>query len=231
MQKPLPKAETYNNENDFMPWGELIDKLVNLVCTKTPKDSTVLDLMCGTGFLIKKIKEQRPDLQITGIDINEDYIKFALDNMKDVNFICADTMDWPVDGKYDLVLCTGGIHHIGFKRQQSLLIKMKGLLSNNGVCITADPFIGNYVDERSRKLAANELGSEYIRATIEKDAPRDVVKAAIDILDRDIALDGEYKTSIDKFKKIAKNVFSTIEMHKVWPKTESEYGDYYFILT
>lgn len=57
----------------------------------------------------------------------------------------------------------------------------------------------------------------------------DVIDAAIGVLTNDVNL-VEWKTSINKNKPIFDKYFSNVEMHKTWPKEESEYGDYYFIL-
>ena len=55
------------------------------------------------------------------------------------------------------------------------------------------------------------------------------LKAAIDILSNDVQL-VEFKASIKKNKPIFEKYFSVVEMHKTWPKKETQYGDYFFIL-
>lgn len=231
MKKSLPSADIYNKENKYMLWGILINELIELIAERFPQNSTVIDLMCGTGFLAREIKHQRPDLQITGVDINEEYIDFAKENNKNIEFIREDVMTFSTEKKFDLVLCTAGFHHVEFNKQQELLFRLKNLLAENGICISADPFIDSYKDEKGRSFGTAKLGYEYINAVIKNDAPDDILKATIDILERDLMLDGEYKTSVERFNDLAKDVFNRIESKKTWPQMESEYGDYYFILS
>lgn len=184
--KKLPVASIYEKEFSYMPWGKLINKTLSIVAKNTPKNARVLDMMCGPGYLLGKIKRKRPDLDLTGVDINSEFIRFARLNYRKIKFIRADARKWKTKEKFDLILCTGGIHHLPYKDQKPLLISIKSMLSPGGFCIFADPYIDDYSNEKERKKAAEKLGNEYTLAVKRKNAPSEIVKATHDIKFNDI---------------------------------------------
>jgi len=228
--KQLPNPETYEKEILYMPWGVLVKDVLELTINNAKKDGKVLDLMCGPGQLLSKIKEKRRDLLLTGVDIDKRYIEFALANFPDINFIYANALDWKTEERFDTILITGGVHHVPYEKKKDIIIKIASLLAEDGFCVLADPFVDDYANEKERRSAAAKLGYEYIKAVLEKDAPDEIVSASIDILANDVLPNGEYKTSISKMIDLLKPVFTTIEIRKTWPEKDSEYGDYYFIL-
>ena len=52
----MPEIEVYEREFEFMPCGELWDDIASLVVDEAPPNGNCLDLMCGSGFLLGKIK-------------------------------------------------------------------------------------------------------------------------------------------------------------------------------
>ena len=75
--KKLPEARIYEQEYGYMPWGKLINEVIDTVVYHTPDNGEVLDLMCGTGQVLRKIYERRFDLDLKGVDINADFIQYA----------------------------------------------------------------------------------------------------------------------------------------------------------
>lgn len=227
--KELPTPEVYEKEFKYMPWGTLIEQVLDYLEQQTPKEAKVLDLMCGPGYLLGKIKQLRPDLNLTGVDIDKRYIDFAKEKYQDIHFFASDSMGWQTDDKFDLIICTAGVHHLPYEKQEEFIKKIFTLLKEDGFCIIADPYIDDYSNEKERLLAASKLGYEYLVAVIENNAPEDIISATVDILNNDV-MKSEFKTSIKKNKEIFAKYFSFVEIHKSWPKSDSEYGDYFFIL-
>lgn|GEM_PF-4251950 len=106
--------------------------------------------------------------------------------------------------------------------------KASNLLEKNGTAIFADPYIAEYSTEIERKLCAANLGYEYLISSIKKNASNDVVEATIDILFNDV-FELEFKTSIRRMKNILIEHFNIVDLRKMWPKFDSEFGDYFFI--
>lgn len=225
----LPSAETYEKEYTFFPWGILVAEILEIIKKDAPENGQVLDLMCGTGYMMDKIKTSRPDLNLTGVDLNSEFIDYAEKQYLHSDFILADASTWQSDKKYDVVLCAAGLHHLEYEKHESFIQNIADMLNGNGIAIIADPYVDNYANEQERKIASAKLGYEYLAQTIRNGAPDDVVKAAVSIMENDVMM-VEYKNSIQKIKPIMEKTFSEVALKKTWPEAESEYGDYYFLL-
>ena len=82
---------------------------IKLICKLIPRNSKVLQVGCMDGARSIAILKIRPDLKITGLDIEPDMIKRSRLNTKragfKVNFICQDiTKPVPLSG-FDYVIC------------------------------------------------------------------------------------------------------------------------------
>lgn len=226
--KELPRSEVYEQEFAFMPWGILIEKILAIIQKEAPQQGSVLDLLCGPGYLLGEIAKRRPDLILEGVDISDEFIQYARGKYPKITFETADVLSWTASIKYDVVLCTAGIHHLPYERQVSFLETISTILNQDGFAIFADPYVDGFSNELERKQSAAKLGYEYMLATIKKSAPNEVVKATVDILYNDV-MGFEYKTSIKKLEPVFRKLFSHVEIHKTWPDIQSEYGDYYIV--
>ncbi len=224
----LPPSKVYEKEFKYMPWGIWVAQVLDLVASKVPKNGSVLDLMCGPGYLLGEIARRRSDLALEGVDLSEEFISHARSKYPGIVFHLDDVLAWEPAQKYDLVVCTGGTHHLPYEHQVPFLEGIPGLLKPDGFCIFADPYVDDYSNESERQQAAAKLGYEYMLATMKKGAPEDIVKATIDILYNDV-MGLEFKTSLKKLEPVFRRIFSEVEIHKTWPETESEYGDYYIV--
>ena len=227
----LPESETYELEMKYFPWGRLIEKVVDYVCEIAPRNGRVVDLMCGPGYLLGKIKEKRPDLILTGIDSNEDFIGYARNIYTDISFKLANILAYKSEIKYEIVLCTGGVHHLPYTEQAGFIKLISIMLKPAGVAIIADPLVEEYSSEAERKISATKLGYKYLLATIKKNAPDKLLKAAIDIMCNDV-LQLEYKNHHRNMVAMLKSYFCQISEYRFWPERDvisEKYGDYVFI--
>ncbi len=222
----LPTAETYAKEEAYMPWGILTKKIKKVIVDRVPQNGRVVDLLCGTGNLVGLLQKERPDVQYVGVDLEKDFIDYASKQFPAVNFTVADAFGWSSAEKFDAVLCTGGLHHLPYEKQEPFLKKISALVKPEGFALVADPYIPDYASEQERKLAAAKLGYEYLVATVNNGAPDDVVRATADLIQNDVLL-SEFKTSVVKVKPKFEASFAKVEMHKTWG--EDDYGDFYFV--
>lgn len=226
--KELPESNIYEQEfKYFIHWGKLMKQVTNIVQRKAPHASRVVDLMCGPGYLLGQLAKVRSDLILSGIDINPEFITHAQQKYPNIEFLVKDVLNFQSTEKYDVVTCTGGIHHLPYEAQESFLQKISEILKPEGLAILADPYVNDYNDEFERKQAAAKLGYKLF-ASLENDTPDDIIKATIDIFYNDI-MGHEFKTSINKMKPIIHKLFSQVELTKTWPTKDTGYGDYYFI--
>lgn len=226
----LPDPVIYLLEMEFIPWGKLMKKVLSKVIENVPRNGSVIDLMCGPGFLLDKIWDHRPDLTLIGIDIDYRYIHYARKKNPHINYKQMDVLSNNYGDIFDCVLCTGSLHHLHYETQPLLFDKMASLTHKHGLCICADPCISEYANESERQLAAAELGYEYLKEILNAQAPISIINVALNILHNDVLADGEYKNSLSRLMKMANQVFGYVEVRKTWPKTTTEYGDYYLML-
>jgi len=69
---------------------------------KKSAGTRLLDVACGTGRHIKHLKDE---YNCTGIDLNEEILKIARKNVKDVEFIQADMTSFNLERKFDVITC------------------------------------------------------------------------------------------------------------------------------
>jgi 2-polyprenyl-3-methyl-5-hydroxy-6-metoxy-1,4-benzoquinol methylase len=228
----LPEAETYELEFKFMPWGLLIKEVLKYIIANVPYNGRVLDLMCGPGYLLGLIQKECPNSRCTGVDLESEFIRHAKAKHPGVYFCLDDATRWQSEEKYDVVICTAGVHHLPDEIQESFIQRLAGFVKPGGFAIVADPYIGVYSNPQERQLASAELGYEYLKATINNGAPKEVIQAALQVQWNDVMLD-EWKTSANAMYAMLNRHFDkdSITARKTWPLDRTtEFGDHYFIL-
>jgi len=228
IMRELPPSEVYEQEFAFMPWGTLIGKILAIIQNEAPKEGRVLDLMCGPGYLLGELAKRRPDLILEGADISEEFIRHAQRKYPNISFHAANVLSWTPSKKYDVVLCTGGIHHLAYDKQAPFLETIPSLLNPNGFAVFADSYVSDFSNEPERKLSAAKLGYEYMVASMINGAPDEIVRATADILFNDV-MGFEYKTSLKKLEPVFRRLFANVDIEKTWPGPKSEYGDYIIV--
>jgi trans-aconitate methyltransferase len=227
--KGLPDAEVYEQELQFMPYRASWRRVLNHLSEHTPNDGSLVDLMCGPGYLLGRLAERRPDLALSGVDIDHRYVPFAREKYPGINFELADILTWEPQAPFDVVICTGALHHIPYEEQEAAIRRMASMVAPGGFALISDCYVDDFANETERRIAAAKLGHEYLRETIENGAPPEVIEATIEILWNDV-MRREFKTSTAKRFPIFERVFDSVETIKTWPVFESGYGDYISIL-
>ena len=239
----LPSPGTYERELKFMPYKKSLETVLDKVANDAKKEATVLDLMCGPGYLLGQLQSRRPDLNLRGVDIDPSFIEHGRGKYSGIDFELADVRTWQAPESYDVVLCTGALHHLPYEDQEEFIEHMAGMMHSEGFGILSDCYIGHwgdYENEIQRKLAAAQLGHAYLRETIANGAPDDVVEAAANILTNDV-MGREFKTTVYRRLPILQKVFGkdNVETTRVWPSRPYyeytppplvSYGDYIHIL-
>ncbi len=223
--KELPESEVYELELRYMPYRDSQKKVIEIITRLAPKDGTLVDLMCGPGYLLGRLAQTRPDLTLTGVDIDPRYISHSHQRYPGITFLENDIMKWQPGQEFDVVACTGALHHIPYENQEEAMESMAAMACPGGFVLISDAYVDDYPDEKGRMVAAAKLGTEYLLATIQNDAPKEVIQATIDILFNDVMMD-EYKTSLAKRLPAMEKIFRKVETTKTWPALVSGYGDY-----
>ena len=223
-----PKADLYDHLTIFSPWIKTIQGVINFLSTNLELNAGVVDCMCGTGFLLSKLQDLRPDLDLYGIDNNTEFLENSKNNYPNISFTSGDILNSSTKRKYDAVISTGGFHHIIPSSKNLFIKKLNDLCKSGGIVIIADPNIAEYESESERKMAAVQLGQAYINEAISLGADNNVILELIEIMKNDISY-LEYKSSLSTNLELVKKHFSSYKVEKAWPQENTTYGDYIII--
>ena len=225
----LPDAELYERTIDYWPYHISVNHVIDKACELAPRRARVLDMMCGPGSILADIAARRPDLELVGVDIKPEFIEYGHAAYPRINLFCGDVLNWRASEPFDMVLCTGALHHLPFNRQPLGIRNLVRNLKRDGLSIISDCYVSPFTSERERRQAARELGDAYLQYAIEHDAPNDVIEWTIDILENDIC-GLEWKTHLNERLEHLCRMFSRVKTEHTWP-VDKQYGDYVHICT
>lgn len=84
-------------------------KEIKLMASEIKPNATVLQVGCMNGERIMALLEKRPDLNITGLDLEKDILEMAKENFKKfsikANLVHGDITKPPEMGQFDYVVC------------------------------------------------------------------------------------------------------------------------------
>lgn len=121
--------------------------------------TSIADIGCGSGKILKKIDENVFGCKLTGLDISHDMISVAeqkqFTGKNKIVFINNDFMKYQFMERYDIIIFSYVLHHLD--NPIEALIKAKNILSDSGKVIFSVPG-SNYLSE---VFAASELNGRY----------------------------------------------------------------------
>ena len=120
----------------------------------------VLDLGCGPADILNFLT---PFIDYTGIDASSNYISAAKNKFPDQKFICTIfDSNTKLDGKFDVVLAVGLIHHLNDETSRNLIVNASKVLNDGGQFITFDNVLYNGQSRLNRWIIKQDRGN-YIR--------------------------------------------------------------------
>ncbi len=225
IERQLPESEVYEKGLLYWPYRESQEFVLGKIAELAPQSGKLLDIMCGPGNLLGRIAKIRPDLKLTGVDIDPRYIQHGCETYPRISFEKGDVLTWSSSSLFDVVICTGAIHHLPYSQQEAAIANIASVVGRGKLAIISDCYVDDYTNEIERKKAAARLGYEYLRETIQNGAPDEVIAWTIDILWNDVFLK-EFKPSLVKRLPQLTKYFREVVTVKTWPAGESGYGDY-----
>lgn len=99
---------------------------------------TILDVGCGTGEILKSIKERYSFVKLYGLDISEEMLKQANDKLKGTaTLILGDAENITLEtNSFDLLLCTDSFHH--YPNPQQAISEFYRVLKHGKFLLIAD---------------------------------------------------------------------------------------------
>ena len=127
-------AHKYNNlwvqKYSLSPTRREVLKIVLPLLKKNNK-LKILDIGCGTGQLIKDIYEKEKNVNYLGIDVAENMINIARENVnsKNIKFEICPIEHFNTKEKYDIIICTHAFPY--FPKKNSVVRKISKLCNKN----------------------------------------------------------------------------------------------------
>ena len=128
---------SYNNIVN--EWSSYRNKTIN-TCIKEfsellPKNSSILDIGCGTGQPIAEYLSNQ-GFKVTGIDISEKMIEEANKlNLVNATFIEKDILEFESEVKFDGIIAFDSTFHIEESKQKEVIKVISNLLKEDGYFI------------------------------------------------------------------------------------------------
>ena len=125
------RSFTYENSLEQWFFFDRIQKAVLNMVEKEYIPEVVLDVGCGTGRLLRKVKERWPTAQLIGVDAAAGMINKARQLMPYATFYVSKAESLPLpDDSVDLALSTASFHH--WQDKEKALREIKRVLRLGG---------------------------------------------------------------------------------------------------
>ncbi len=120
---------------------QIADRTADLALTLTPAPRRILDVGCGTGYLLRQLAARCPQAELAGIDPAPAMIEAAraaaADDRLQLVAGTAEDLPWPA-GTFDLVVSTTSFDH--WADQQAGLAQCARVLAPGGWLLLTDQF-------------------------------------------------------------------------------------------
>ncbi|MGM0442059.1 MAG: class I SAM-dependent methyltransferase [Elusimicrobiota bacterium] len=172
-------------------YEEMIEALVLTVPFEKEAELKVLDLGCGTGTILKKIKQKFSNARLTGVDISEKMIEIAKSKLKNyeenTKYYVKDFYDFKFEDKYDVIVSSLALHHlVTDEDKKNIYQKIYNALSENGIFYNADVvlasnkkfqnvYIKKWVEYMSRNCSREEIENKWLQKYQDEDNPAELI--------------------------------------------------------
>ncbi len=121
--------------------GRMWQRIALEAAKRSPQGGSVVDLGCGPGSVLRKLRSLRADLKLTGTDIDPSIINIARKKAKGkgIDFVVApiDKQDLP-DRSIDCAISTLMFHHLPLATKRAAFLEAKRILKPGGTFLLCD---------------------------------------------------------------------------------------------
>ena len=148
------RSATYENSRRQSVIFDRIQKIVLDLAKNGKKPEGILDVGCGTGRLLRKVKAQWPDARLIGVDPAEGMIQQASQLLPDAEFHVAMAESLPLpDASVDVAFSTLSFHH--WSDQAKGVSEIARVLRSQGRLLLADIMMPSGLSIISRHFKRN----------------------------------------------------------------------------
>ena len=142
IEQPVKLERIYPKEMDGADASDVASIEIHMARYRFASENLVgnkvLDIACGCGFGTALMAQAHPDKAFTGVDIDPQAIEYARSTYtaENLNFVCADALDWK-EGSYDAIVSLETIEHL--PTPATFVENIVSLLSDGGRVIASVP--------------------------------------------------------------------------------------------
>ena len=116
-------------------WRDVVSDVNN---SASPAES-IVDLGCGPATVLDRLARRRPDLSLTGVDIDEAMLSIARRRLPRARLLKASIDAVPIEDKSaDLVISSMVFHHLERETKQGAFREAKRILKPGGLFLLCD---------------------------------------------------------------------------------------------
>jgi len=121
--------------------GKVWKGVAEEVVKHAPQGSSISDLACGPGTVLRLVREQRPDLILEGIDIDLKMVSMAEKEAGNMGIMflqsSIDALPLPAHSRH-MVLCSMSFHHLPLAVKRAAIREVKRVLKPEGAFYLCD---------------------------------------------------------------------------------------------
>jgi len=155
----ISNPETYDPSyflSDHRRWFENPDVgLFARVLAQIPSGASVIDVGCGRGDFLRFARRERPDLELTGIDVAPN------EATEGIRFAQGDILQYSLDEQFDAVLSFQVIEHLADVNE--FVDRLLQLVRPGGIVVVSTPNAGSALYSAARLGRALGLTLPYNR--------------------------------------------------------------------
>ena len=185
-----------------------------------------MDYMCGTGYLLHELRVARPDLRCCGCDLDSAFISYGRDHYPEVALTAGSALEYEPPAEADVIVCTGGLHHLPRGSRARFLAKCGDELAPAGAVVIGEEVTDEHDDTASRRSAVLQLYSAILSHVIAADAPSQVLSSVVTAMGKELVEDGTSKDSLGGLIRLLEGNLAVAAFDRTWPDGPGQFGDY-----
>lgn len=101
--------------------------------------ATVVDLGCGPGTILRRLARSRPDLKLTGVDIDKSMLSISQRRLPQARLLRGSIDEVPIEDKSaDVAFSSMVFHHLPHQVKQGAFREARRILKRNGLFLLCD---------------------------------------------------------------------------------------------
>ncbi|TVL77135.1 methyltransferase type 11 [Brachyspira hyodysenteriae] len=144
----------------------------------------LLDIGCGTGYLINMLKKYKATAEFYGLDLSEEMINISKSkNIKDAEFILGSANKLPFnDNTFDIVTCIQSFHHYPYPDEA--MKEVYRVLIKGGIYILSDTGMGGIAAWIDNNILFKIMKSGDCRTENKEGISKRMLKNGFDVIDK-----------------------------------------------